>query len=58
MPNARTKLNAIAVYGCLAVAVVVGLVTESWIVFVLTAVGLVGLALQTGGIRPGPRRRR
>jgi len=55
--GARTKLNAAAINGSLALAALVGYFFGSWTVFAVVAVALIGLALHSGDIRPGPRQR-
>jgi Na+(H+)/acetate symporter ActP len=55
--SARTKLNAIAIVGSILIAAVVGVVFESWIAFLITAAGLIALAVHEGGIRPDRRKR-
>ena len=39
--SARTKLNAVAIQGAIAVAAIIGWVCESWIVFLVAAVVLI-----------------
>ena len=54
--GARQKLNAAYFCGSLLVAGLVGAVTQSWTVFFLTALVLLGCALSDGSIRPTGRR--
>jgi hypothetical protein len=49
--TARHKLNSANVLGCLLIAGVVGGMTSSWTVFLITAIVLVALALNSGDIR-------
>jgi hypothetical protein len=49
--SAKRKLNSANFIGCLLVAGLLGLVTESFIVFVLAAVALVAAAYHAGDIR-------
>lgn len=53
--GARQKLNQANVNGALAVAALVGAVTQSWTVFVLAAVLAAGTSMYGGGIRIGGR---
>lgn len=53
--NAREKLNVAQVNGSLVVAAVIGVVSQSWSVFLATVLLLVGVKLASGHIRPGPR---
>ncbi len=53
--GARQKLNSVAITGSLAVASVLGCMTNSAVVFVIAAVILLGLSLHSGDIRPGKR---
>lgn len=61
--GARQKLNAVAIQGGLIVSGVIGLVCQSWLVFLITSVVLIGSSLAAGEIRPnrhgpaGPRPR-
>ncbi|WP_075093705.1 hypothetical protein [Planctomyces sp. SH-PL14] len=49
--SARQKLNNAHVNGVLIAAAVVGAVTGSWAVFLITAIIGVAMALHSGGIR-------
>jgi hypothetical protein len=49
--TARHKLNSAHVLGCLLIAGVVGGMTSSWTVFLIAAIVLVALALNSGDIR-------
>jgi len=51
--GARDKLNSAYTTGCLAVAGLFGWATESWMVFFIALVVLLGLAVNNGDIRPG-----
>ncbi len=51
--RAREKLNGAYATGCLLVASLFGLATESWTVFVIALVMLLGLSVNNGDIRPG-----
>lgn len=59
--GARQKLNAVAIQGCLIVSGIIGLVCQSWLIFVIASVVLIGASLTGGDIRPnrngpaGPR---
>lgn len=55
--GARQKLNAANATGALVVGGLVGALTGSWLVFVVTAGALMGAALCAGEIRPTGRRR-
>ena len=50
--NARKKLNSAAIMGSLALASVAGCVADSWLVFILAALILLGLSIHSGDIRP------
>ena len=52
--GARTKLNSVYLYGCLAASAVVGLVAQSWLVFVFTLAASVAASVHSGGIRDRP----
>lgn len=54
--GARQKINVAAVNGCLFLAVLVGLLTQSWLAFGMALVVLIGLAFHAGDIRPNRRR--
>ena len=49
--SSRDKLNAIYAVGAIGVAAVFGAISGSWLLFLLVAVGLVGVFIQTGQIR-------
>ncbi len=53
--GARKKLNSVAVTGCLALAAILGCLSNSWIVFIIVAMILLGMSLYQGDIRPGKR---
>lgn len=53
--GARQKLNQSHVNGSLLLAVVAGWLTDSWVVFIVTLVILIGLNLYQGEIRPRRR---
>ena len=59
--GARQKLNAVAIQGCLIVSGIIGLVCQSWLIFLIISVVLIGSSLAAGEIRPnrqgsaGPR---
>ncbi len=56
--SSRDKLNAIYAVGAIAVAALFGAIAGSWVLFVLVAVGLFGVFVQTGQIRsPNDRTR-
>lgn len=55
--GARTTLNGIYVTCALAIAAFFGAVTESWIVFVISAAVLVATRIHSGAIRPNQRRK-
>jgi hypothetical protein len=50
--NARTKLNAAYMAGSVAVAGVLGAVTNSWWIFGLVLIVSIGINLSRGEIRP------
>jgi hypothetical protein len=55
--GARQKLNTAYGLGSLFVASLVGLVTQSWVVFVIALLVAIGCNFYLGEIRPkGPRR--
>ncbi len=67
--GARQKLNAVAIQGCLILSGIIGLVCQSWLIFLITSGVLIGSSLAGGDIRPnrhgpagprptGPRSRR
>jgi len=51
--GARDKLNSAYTAGCLTVAGLFGLATESWTMFFVALVVLLGLSVNNGDIRPG-----
>jgi hypothetical protein len=59
--GARQKLNAVAIQGCLILSGIIGLVCQSWLIFLITSMVLIGASLAGGDIRPnrngpaGPR---
>lgn len=54
--GARQKLNQAYLNGALVIAAVVGAATQSWTVFWLAALFVVGSSLHSGGIRLHGRR--
>jgi 1,4-dihydroxy-2-naphthoate octaprenyltransferase len=56
--GARQKLNSAYFIGAFALAVLVGLATQSWVVFLVTLAVLVASQVYTGQIRPDRRRRK
>ncbi len=50
--GAREKLNSAYIGGSLLIAAIVGAVTDSWFVFMLTAAILLALNVHSGDIRP------
>ncbi|MCA9088801.1 MAG: hypothetical protein KDA90_09215 [Planctomycetaceae bacterium] len=52
--GARQRLNSLYFFGALIVAAVLGGVTDSWLVFLLTAAVLTATLIHGGDIRPGP----
>lgn len=50
--GARQKLNEITIQGCLVVAGLIALACGSWLVFIVALLGLLGLSLFLGDIRP------
>ena len=56
--GARHHLNAIYVGGSLLASVIVGYLAGSWIVFLLVAIILIALSLDSGTIRPHSRGKR
>jgi hypothetical protein len=55
--SARTKLNSMYIAGATAVAVVVGSLVGSWLLFFFTAALLIGSAIYAGDVRLKSRRR-
>ena len=55
--GARTKLNQAYLNGALIVAAAIGLLAQSWTVFIIAALIGIGLSLYAGEIRPRGRRR-
>ena len=51
MGNARKKLNVAPFNGCVLVAVLFGLLTGSWAVFLVALVVTLGFGVYTGEIR-------
>jgi hypothetical protein len=49
--GARQKLNANYLLGSLALGGIVGLVTQSWTVFIATSIVLIGSSIYLGEIR-------
>jgi hypothetical protein len=50
--NARTKLNAAYMTGSVVVAGVLGAVANSWLIFGIVLIVLIGINLSRGEIRP------
>lgn len=55
--GARQKLNRAYVNGALLCGAIVGLVSESWLLFILVVIGCLLGNYYDGQIRPGGRRR-
>lgn len=55
--GARQSLNGLYLIGSLALAVIVGILTDSWVAFVIGLGVLVVANLHAGRIRPGRRPR-
>ena len=55
--SARQKLNQGYIQGSLVIAGAIGVACESWVVFWIAALILVGLGTHAGAIRPTQRRR-
>ena len=55
--SARQKLNQGYIQGSLVIAGAIGVACESWVVFWIAALILVGLSTHSGEIRPTQRRR-
>ena len=55
--NARGKLNIAYINGSIVLAVITGVLSQSWIVFIVFLVGGVLASLCLGKIRPSPRHR-
>jgi len=55
--SARNKLNVAHTNGCLVIAAFVGMMAESWAVFLLAFAALVAGGIVGGDIRPRPRGR-
>jgi len=56
--GARQKLNQAHLNGALVIAAVIGIATQSWTVFWIAALFVVGSSFYAGGIRLDGRRRR
>lgn len=56
--GARQRLNSIYLTGSLILAALVGMMAESWGLFLLVAAVLIALQTHSGNIRPGPTSRR
>jgi hypothetical protein len=56
--GARQKLNDAHFNGALLIAGLLGWWTESWFIFLVALLGLIGLATHSGGIRPSSRHKR
>ena len=56
--NARNKLNVAFVNGSLLLAAALGLVVQSWWLFIIALIALLAMNLSTGEIRTTPRHRR
>ncbi len=54
--GARQKLNGIVIQACLILGGVIGLGSQSWIVFFIATIVLLGLSLYGGEIRPNANR--
>jgi hypothetical protein len=54
--TARHKLNSAHFLGCLLIAGVVGGITDSWTVFLIAAIVLVALSINSGDIRLAGRK--
>lgn len=54
--GARQKLNQAYLNGALVLAAVVGIATQSWAVFWLAVIFVVGSSFYAGDIRPNGRR--
>lgn len=49
--TAKHKLNSAYIQGTLVIAAMVGILTESWLVFLLVAVVLISAGMHDGSIR-------
>jgi len=56
--GARQRLNSIYVTGILIIAILCGMATESWAIFVLVTIALAAISVHSGSIRPSPRSHR
>jgi hypothetical protein len=56
--GARQKLNQAHLNGALVIAAVIGAATQSWAIFWIAALFVVGSGIYAGGIRLDGRRRR
>ena len=54
--GARQKLNNVYLTGALLVAGIAGLLTKSWMIFLIVAAVLIACSIHDGGIRLGRRR--
>jgi hypothetical protein len=55
--SVRTRFNAVAFQCATLVAALIGLIFQSWLVFLVIGVVMIAMALHSGAIRPRPRRR-
>jgi hypothetical protein len=55
--NARNKLNVAYLNGAILLAIVAGVLTQSWLVFIVFLVVGVLVCLHVGSIRPNRRHR-
>jgi hypothetical protein len=55
--GARQKLNSAAIMGSLLLASGLGCLSNSWLVFIVAALILLGLSCYSGEIRPSKRGR-
>jgi hypothetical protein len=51
--GARQKLNSASILGSIALSAILGCLTNSWLVFIVAAVIMVGLSCYVGDIRSG-----
>lgn len=56
--SSRDKLNAVCAGGAIVIAAVIGAIAQSWLLFVLVAVGLLTVLIQTGLVRSSNDRTR
>ncbi|MCA8984803.1 MAG: hypothetical protein R3C12_21165 [Planctomycetaceae bacterium] len=54
--GARQRLNSIHIHIAIAISAMIGLACQSWTVFLLSCLVLIGVGIHSGDIRPNRRR--